>query len=307
MVKRSVILVCLQSIILTAFAQGDTLIPSSINTKKLLIVAGANAAFYTGSFIALNKAWYDDYDKTNFHLFNDNPEWNQMDKAGHVWSTYQVSRLSKEMWQWTGLGNNTSAILGGVSGMVYQSIIEIQDAYSAEWGFSWGDVGANVAGAGLFVIQELAGKDQRLSVKMSYWPAKYADDLVGRRNQLFGNSVAERILKDYNSQTYWLSANISSYFPDAKLPAWLNIAFGYGAGGMYGGRSNTWIDKDGIAHNYTNVRRLRKFYLSPDIDLTRIRTRSKALKKVFFILNMVKIPAPALSVATGDNVKISFR
>ena len=307
MVKRSVILVCLQSIILTAFAQGDTLIPSSINTKKLLIVAGANAAFYTGSFIALNKAWYADYDKTNFHLFNDNPEWNQMDKAGHVWSTYQVSRLSKEMWQWTGLGNNTSAILGGVSGMVYQSIIEIQDAYSAEWGFSWGDVGANVAGAGLFVVQELSGKNQLLSVKMSYWPVKYVDDLVGRRNQLFGNSLAERMLKDYNSQTYCLSPNLSCYFPDAKLPTWLNIAFGYGAGGMYGGRSNTWIDKDGTAHDYTNVRRVRKFYLSPDIDLTRIRTRSKALKKVFFILNMVKIPAPALSIATGDNVKISFR
>ena len=307
MVKRSVILVCLQSIILTAFAQGDTLIRSSIDTKKLLIVAGANAAFYTGSFIALNKAWYADYDKTNFHLFNDNPEWNQMDKAGHVWSTYQVSRLSKEMWQWTGLNNNTSAILGGVSGMVYQSIIEIQDAYSVEWGFSWGDVGANVAGAGLFVIQELAGNNQRLTVKLSYWPAKYADDLVGRRNQLFGNSLAERILKDYNSQTYWLSANLSSFLPDTKLPHWLNIAFGYGAGGMYGGRSNTWIDKDGIAHDYTNVRRVRKFYLSPDIDLTRIRTRSKALKKVFFILNMVKIPAPALSVATGENIKISFR
>ena len=191
--------------------------------------------------------------------------------------------------------------------MVYQSIIEIQDAYSAEWGFSWGDVGANVAGAGLFVVQELSGKNQLLSVKMSYWPVKYVDDLVGRRNQLFGNSLAERILKDYNSQTYWLSANLSSYFPDAKLPTWLNIAFGYGAGGMYGGRSNTWIDKDGIAHDYTNVRRVRKFYLSPDIDLTRIRTRSKALKKVFFILNMVKIPAPALSIATGDNVKISFR
>jgi hypothetical protein len=306
-VKRSVILVCLQSIILTAFAQGDTLVSPSINTKKLLIVAGANAAFYTGSFIALNKAWYADYDKTNFHFFNDNPEWNQMDKAGHVWATYQVSRLSKEMWQWTGLSNNTSAILGGVSGMVYQSIIEIQDAYSAEWGFSWGDVGANVAGAGLFVVQELAGNGQRLSVKMSYWPAKYADELIGRRNQLFGNSLAERILKDYNSQTYWLSANLSSFFPDTKFPAWLNIAFGYGAGGLYGGRSNTWVDKEGIPHDYTNVRRVRKLYLAPDIDLTRIRTRSKTLKKIFFILNMVKMPAPALSVATGDNVKISFR
>lgn len=307
MVKRTVILFCLQSFILTSFAQVDTLVPSSFNSKKLIIVAGANAAFYTGSFIALNKAWYADYDKMKFHFFNDNPEWNQMDKAGHVWSTYHVSRLSKEMWEWTGLKSNTSVILGGVSGMVYQSIIEIQDAYSAEWGFSWGDVGANVAGAGLFVLQELGGNDQKVSVKLGYWPKKYPGDLVGRRDQLFGSSLAERILKDYNSQTYWLSANVSSFFPESKFPVWLNIAFGYGADGMYGGRSNTWIDKEGIAHDYTDIRRVRRFYLSPDVDLTRIRTRSKVLKKVFFVLNMVKVPAPALEVATGQKLKIRIK
>lgn len=307
MVKRSVILFCLQSYILTAFAQSDTLATSSFSSRKLIIVAGANAAFYTASFIALNKAWYAGFDKTNFHFFNDNPEWNQMDKAGHVWSTYQVSRLSKEMWQWTGLNNNTSSMLGGVSGMVYQSIIEFQDAYSREWGFSWGDVGANVAGAGLFVLQEISGKDQKVSVKLSYWPEKYPHQLLSRRDQLFGNSFAERVLKDYNSQTYWLSANLKSIFPDAKLPAWLNFAFGYGADGMYGGRSNAWTDKEGITHDYTDTRRVRRFYLSPDIDLTRIPTRSRALKKVLFVLNMVKVPAPALLVSTGNSIKLVVR
>ena len=307
MVKRTVILFCLQSFILFAVAQGDTIIPSSFNSKKLLIVAGANAVFYTGSFIALNKAWYEGYDKTDFHFFNDNPEWNQMDKAGHVWSTYHVSRLSREMWQWTGLNSRKSAILGGMSGMVYQSIIEIQDAYSKEWGFSWGDVGANVAGAGLFVLQQLTAEDQKLVVKFSYWPVKYREELISRRNQLFGSSVAERILKDYNSQTYWLSANISSLFPGTKLPPWLNVAVGYGAGGMYGGRSNTWIDKEGIVHDYTATRRVRKFYLSPDVDLTRIRTRSKVFKKVFFVLNMLKVPAPALQVTTGKGLNVVFR
>ena len=306
MVKRTVILFCLQSFILFAFAQEDTVVPSNFNSKKLIIVAGANTVFYTGSFIALNKAWYADYEKTDFHFFNDNPEWNQMDKAGHVWSTYHVSRLSKEMWQWTGLNNNTSAILGGVSGMVYQSIIEIQDAYSAEWGFSWGDVGANVAGAGLFVLQELSG-EQKVSVKLSYWPKKYPADLKNRRDQLFGSSSLERILKDYNSQTYWLSANVSSFFPDAHLPRWLNIAVGYGADGMYGGRTNQWTDKEGVVHDYTDIRRVRKFYLSPDIDLTMITTRSKVLRKVFFILNMVKVPSPALSVATGGKLNLSIR
>lgn len=306
MVKRSVILFSLLSIILNAFAQVDSVVSRGFNSKKLVIVAAANAAFYTGSFIALNKAWYADYDKTKFHFFNDNPEWNQMDKAGHVWTTYHVSRLSKEMWQWTGLNNKTSAILGGASGMVYQSIIEIQDAYSTQWGFSWGDVGANVAGAGLFVLQEISGK-QRVSVKLTYWPKKYPDELVGRRDQLFGKSMPERVLKDYNSQTYWLSANISSFLPDVKLPKWLNVAFGYGADGMYGGRSNVWTDKEGVTHDYSNIRRVRKFYLSPDVDLTQIYTRSKVLKKVFFVLNMVKVPAPAFQITTGKGLSLAIR
>jgi hypothetical protein len=307
LVKRTVILFSLQSFILTVFAQRDTVSPSFFSNKKLVVVAAANAAFYTTSFIILNQAWYADYDKTRFHFFNDNPEWNQMDKGGHVWTTYQVSRLSNEMWKWTGLNNNTSALLGGASGLVYQSIIEIQDAYSTEWGFSWGDVGADVTGAGLFVLQQIFGDQQKVSVRMSYYPKKYPAALIGRRDQLFGKSFIERILKDYNSQTYWLSANVSSIFPRSNLPRWLNVAIGYGSDGMYGGRSNTWTDKDGIAHDYTTIRRVRKFYLSPDIDLTKINTRSNVLRKVFFVLNMVKIPAPSLSVATGDKVKISFR
>ncbi|HUQ67015.1 MAG TPA: DUF2279 domain-containing protein [Flavitalea sp.] len=301
------ILFSLQSFILTTFARGDTLSPSFLSNKKMVIVAAANVAFYTSSFILLNRAWYQDYDKTNFHFFNDNPEWNQVDKAGHVWTTYHISRLSNEMWKWAGLNKTTSAVLGAASGLVYQSIIEIQDAYSAEWGFSCGDVGADVTGASLFALQELIGNQQKISLKLSYRPKRYPINLVARRNQLFGSSFTERILKDYNSQTYWLSANISSLFPRSNAPRWLNVAFGYGADGMFGGRSNEWTDKDGIAHNYNRIRRVRKFYLSPDVDLTMINTRNKVLKKVFFVLNMVKVPAPALLVDTGDKLKITFR
>lgn len=306
MVKRAVILFWFVSFLSTAFSQDSSSAPV-VNKKNLLIVAGANAVFYTGSFIALNKAWYADYDRTHFHFFNDIPEWNQMDKAGHIWTTYHVARASREMWAWTGLNKHTSAILGGVSGMVYQSIIEIQDAYSVEWGFSWGDVGANIAGAGLFVLQELAAGKQNVSIKMTFWPKKYSPDLIARRNEMFGSSVAERVLKDYNSQTYWVSANLQSLLPDLNVPAWLNVAVGYGANGMYGGRSNEWIDKQGVYQDFRDVKRERKFYLSPDIDLTRIPTRSKLLRKVFFVLNVIKVPAPALMVKSGKGLKLVIR
>ena len=221
-----------------------------------------------------------------------------MDKLGHIWTSYQVSRGSAEIWKWTGIPENKSIILGGVSGIGYLTVIEILDGYSGQWGFSWGDMLANTLGSASFVSQQLAWKEQRLSVKFSYWPYDYLPSQRERRNQMFGNSLRERILKDYNSQTYWISANIKSFFPQSKIPGWLNISVGYGADGMLGGRNNIWIDNSGSIHNQTNLPRVRHFYLAPDVDLTRIKTNHKFLRKVFFLINTIKFPAPALTISS---------
>ena len=293
----------------SSFANRRELFPVADSVKKpnpnrIWLVAGAHAALWGGSYLALNKAWYADYPRQSFHFFNDNSEWDQMDKAGHVWTAYQMSRLSSELWRWAGLSDHKSAWLGGISGVAYQSIIEIQDGFSSEWGFSWGDMAANVTGAALYTGQELLWNEQRIQLKLSYWPYDYnTAELTTRRDQLFGKGITERILKDYNSQTYWLSANIRSFLPDSKLPKWLNIAAGYSADGLLGGTENKWTDKGGNPHDRTDIARIRRFYLSPDIDFTKIRTRSKFLRATFFVLNMVKFPAPTLEL----NSKGRFR
>jgi hypothetical protein len=269
---------------------------SHVNTKRLWLVAGAHAGLWTISYVALDKTWYANYPRSSFHFFNDNSEWGQMDKVGHVWTAYNVARVSGAMWKWTGLPEKKAVILGGVSAVAYQSIIEIQDGFSAEWGFSWGDMAGNVIGAGAWVWQQLGWKDQRIQVKLSYWPYDYPKDLILRRNQLFGNSLLERTLKDYNSQTYWISANIKSFIPSSSLPAWLNLSVGYNANGMLGGTENRWTDKQGNYLDRSDIPRVRRFILSADVDLTKIKTNSKFLRSAFYVLNMVKIPAPAISI-----------
>ncbi len=282
----------------------DTATISRTSPKRLAIVLGAHAAIWTGTYIALNKTWYANYPRSSFHFFNDNNEWEQMDKLGHCWTAYSIGRISAQSWEWAGVSNKKAIIYGGLSALAYQSIIEIQDGFSAEWGFSWGDMTANLVGASTFVAQELGWKEQRIQIKLSYWPYNYSSDLITRRNQLFGNSLQERILKDYNSQTYWFSANIHSFFPNSHLPAWLNIALGYSADGMLGGVVNKWTDKQGNNIDRTDIPRVRRFLLSPDIDLSKIKTRSKILRTVFYAFNILKIPAPAIELDGRGKFKL---
>jgi hypothetical protein len=269
-----------------------------LSRPKLWLVAGSHLALWSGSFIALNKAWYQGFEKTSFHFFDDNREWQQMDKAGHAWTAYQLSRGSAAAWAWTGTGRKKSAWLGGISALAYQSIIEVQDGYSAEWGFSWGDMGANIAGAAIYLGQELGWKEQRIQVKLGYTPFDYPDKaLRDRRNQVFGKPFYERMLKDYNSQDYWISFNICSFVPGSRLPRWFNLALGYNARGMMGGKDNVWTGYNGEHFDYSGLQRTRHFFLSPDIDLTRIRTNRKWLRYLLFAANMIKIPAPALELS----------
>lgn len=287
---------------------GDTSAPKIIDYKKRQwLIGGVTTAGYGGSFIFLSQAWYKDYPRRSFHIFNDAKEWQQMDKAGHAWTAYHTSRFTTNMWRWAGVEDKQAMLYGTGSSLLYMLSIEYLDGHSREWGWSWADVGANFAGAALYVGQELGWKGQRVGFKFSSQYKNYNDpQLQSRANQLFGSSFQGRLLKDYNAQTYWLSANIHSFLPEVRLPKWLNLAAGYGADGMFGGFENVGRDKTtgSITFERRDIKRYRQWYLAPDVDLTKINTRSKLLKSVFSALNVLKFPAPALEFSNG---KFSFK
>lgn len=259
------------------------------------------AMVYGGSFVFLNEAWYKGYPRTSFHTFNDAGEWLQMDKIGHAWTAYHSSRLNTEVWKWAGMNDHQSVLLGTGTSLAYMLSIEYLDGRSAEWGWSWPDAAADLFGAGLFATQALTWKEQRISLKFSSFKKRYKPDALEQRaNSLFGNSLPERLLKDYNAQTYWLSMNLHSFLGMNELPAWLNLAVGYGADNMWGGYDNIARDKEGnIVFDRRDLQRSRQWYFSPDIDLSKIKTRSKFLRTAFSVLNILKIPAPALELSKG--------
>lgn len=169
------------------------------------------------------------------------------------------------------------------------------DGFSTEWGFSWGDYTANLLGTGMLIGQEFGWKEQRIQLKFSSHRRNYGNEkLTERANDIYGSNLSERTLKDYNAQTYWLSANLKSFFKESNLPPWVNIAVGYGAEGMFGALDNKWTDGNGVVYNFNDIQRYRQYYIAPDIDFTKIKTKSKFLRTGLFILKSFKFLAPSL-------------
>ncbi|RTY66290.1 DUF2279 domain-containing protein [Flavobacterium sp. LB2P53] len=268
----------------------------SLNRKKQKGVFVAEGALTAGTLIGLNQLWYADYPKSDFHFINDNTDWLQMDKSGHVFSSYHLGRLGAQMLQWSGASKKNQLLYGAGLGFAFLTAVEVLDGYSAAWGASYGDIIANASGTALYVSQELIWNEQRITPKFSFHTTQYAN----YRPEVLGSSFTEQILKDYNGQTYWLSVNLHSFAKRSRIPKWLNIALGYGAEGMLNGNSGN------NAFSTTNPQRFRQFYLSIDVDLTKIKTQSHFLKTVFSVLNTVKIPAPTIEFVRFNDIKYHF-
>lgn len=256
-------------------------------SKWIIPVAFGSSA--TASLFILSQQWYKDYPSTSFHFSNDMNHWEMMDKCGHAWSAYNLTRLSIPLWQQTGIKHVRAVLIAGAAALSYQTAIEVLDGFSAKWGFSWGDMGANFLGVATCVLQEQLWGKQIVHIKMfSAGMARYEPALRERAEYLFGKNFTSRLLNDYNAQTYWASVNLN-----LKVPAWLNIAIGYGARNMLGETNNSWTNK-GEMVDRSDLGRYGRFLISPDIDLSRIKTKKAWLRTLLLVLNAIKIPAPAL-------------
>ncbi len=283
------------------FANKDSIIPAFfvynplISAKHLSIDSINNLkkkerlCYFVGfggtaiSHLALSQIWYKDYPQSKFHFFNDNKEWLQMDKCGHAFSSYYLGVAGIEAAKWAGVPKNKQW-KWAIFGSIFQDPIELWDGLSAGWGASVGDLAANTFGTFLSAGQQALWDEQKIKMKFSYHLTGFAEI----RPNTLGKSWNEQLLKDYNGQTYWLT-----YSPIKKYK-WAGVALGYSAYGLLGGFNNVWTDKNNLVHDYSYQPRQRQYFLSLDLDLTRIKTNNKVLKKLFFVLNGIKIPFPAL-------------
>ena len=285
LVKHIILFVLLP---LTTYSQSKLdafLTPSdSLNRPRLNTIVLSEASIGAITLLGLNQLWYADFERSKFHTINDNSAWLQMDKLGHVFTSYQLGKYGSHLLNWSGVSERDQLFYGATLGFSFLTAVEVLDGYSKEWGFSWGDILANGSGTGLYIGQELLWKEQRIALKYSFHQTKYAK----QRPDKLGETYLEQTLKDYNGQTYWLSANLHSFFKESKIPKWLNVAVGYGAEGMLTGTKD--VDNQVLTSN----ERYRQYYLSFDLNLSKISTNSKLLRSILDVFNVIKIPFPTL-------------
>lgn len=253
--------------------------PDSVNRKKLNKLVIGTTAGYTLAMVGLSEVWYSGFDKQSFRFFNDSKEWYQMDKLGHFYGAYQLTDISSNALERTGIPKRKAQKIGSLTSFVMMSSIEIFDGYSSGYGASASDLIANAAGASFFIGQHLIWDEPRIHPKFSF----HTTYLANLRPDVLGSNFNEKVLKDYNGQTYWLSFDMDKFF---NFPKWLNLAVGHGAHDfIYASKAAN------LANGFTPY---RQYYLSLDFDLSAIPTQSKALKALIYIVNMVKLPSPTL-------------
>lgn len=251
-----------------------------INKKKLKTYSISASALYAGTLTGLSILWYKDSHRQSFRFFNDNAEWMQVDKIGHFYSAFYFSYGASSLMQQCNVPVKKADLIGTLAGFAVLAPIEILDGFSDAYGASVGDLVADAAGASLYLLEKRLWNEIRIYPKFSFHRTSYASV----RPDLLGNGLPGEALKDYNGQTYWFSIDMDKFI---RFPKWLNVAVGYGANDMvYARRSQN------IAAGYHPF---RQYYFALDLDLTSIKTRSKFVKTLIFIGNMIKIPAPTIT------------
>jgi hypothetical protein len=259
--------------------------------KRLPWVIAGETAVVGGGAVTVYQLWYKQYSSGKFHFFNDNPEWEGMDKCGHAYTSFYLGAGGYKLMRFAGLPHRKAIWWGATQGSAMLLIMEVMDGFSAGWGFSPGDIWANAGGTLLYGGQQLLWNEVRIHPKISFSRSQYA----ALRPDLLGDGLVSELFKDYNGQVYWLSAAPFAFFEN-DLPAWLkpaSLAIGYSAEGMVSGR------RTDVPAGLEHLNRHGEVFVSLDVDWARIPVKNKHLKNALKVLNAVKLPFPGLVFAPG--------
>jgi hypothetical protein len=250
---------------------------SRLDGGRLAIVGGTVVAAVTAIHMYQHDAWWKGA-RSSFHVEEDLTYARNIDKLGHFCGANATTFLLSRGLQWAHVPETQSLIWGAVGSTLFESYIEIEDGFSAYWGFDRVDFAADLLGAWYPVAQHFVPPLRNFNMRVSYLPKT-----EGSQGAIPGQT--HTIFDDYEGQTFWLTLTMKNLLPDAVAHYWpdfLCLSLGVAV------RDNN------------SVNRRLDWFIAPDLDMTKIIPPDTAfLKSLGEALNLLHFPMPAVRISPG--------
>jgi len=196
------------------------------------------------------------------------------DKMGHLWFTYAMSHLFAHVYEEWGYAAPAANGLGALSGLGVQTIMELGDGFSGDYGFSYKDLAMNVAGAGAaYLLGGSPSLKRKLDLRIEYKPDSLGD-------------ITGDIVTDYDHLRYLAALKLDGFdrFRDSPL-GYLELHMGY------------------FTRGYENFRptgpdpRRRSIYFGIGLNVTRLIQEATDTK--FALFNYLQLPYSSIRTDVG--------
>ncbi len=202
--------------------------------RTTITVAGLHAGFAAWTYFA----WYGNQTQSPTLIVRDEGWFGAdtyaggADKLGHFTFNYALTRGTAQLFRSAGMRQRTSLLLANGLTMLSFFVIEIKDGYHAGFGFSWGDIVANLSGNLFATVMELwPALDRVVDLRIRYQPsADYIRRAAGDETNLG---------EDYSGMRFdlWFKGAAVDW-PDtghdgpARLLRYVSLGIGYRAVGF---------------------------------------------------------------------------
>ncbi|GAB3712912.1 hypothetical protein GCM10027592_51760 [Spirosoma flavus] len=250
--------------------------------QKRLWAVGATSLLTLGStYVYLERTWWNGKGvQFHFDEGRDLTYASGLDKVAHLAGGTFVAEAYYNAFRWAGVSPRKAEWLAFGSATFVELGIELKDAYSPTYGFSWRDVAFGTVGGFWPMAQHRSGFLRDAQWKVSYWQQ------TPKYFKARGIPIQRFSIDDYINQTYWFSVSPRHLIGKKTFPDWIQLSVGMGL------EAETWsLNNDGLGGRH-------EWYVAPDINVVKLlKPRSTTAKVILGLLKYIKIPMPTLQVA----------
>lgn len=213
--------------------------------------------------------------KTSFFTKQNSLYSSNYDKALHFYGGVVSADIIASGLRLQGYEREDAIVMGAAASSLFYLYIELEDAHINYLGFDGVDLAASVLGSGYPVLQHYVPFFNSFTPKFSYHSSGI--------NTTMAKQYSPQFLSDHEGQTYWLGVTVADLLPASyqeSYPGWLGIAAGFS-----------------MRNLGQNTR--QEYYVTLDVDLRTIDTKSEFFNTIIRTLNYIHFPMPGIKFAQG--------